>query len=342
MQLYDNQYVKQSLVTELLTNAYGSETADYVKYIASLDDFQHFAYLMSALGLPRFDDDPEHHYRNSDTNTLLSPIVNAILLSRYPFLSGMYNIERYQQENNTKDLFACNDYHSINAGWARRFGLELCEDISTLLRSTSDPVKAFDYYHVEDVKEKYGTLRWYDGGYTVEIADALEDLNMLYESLSERTCSYCGTFSNVRITNSYVLPECLDCLTKQDVRNYDESRRVVTEKLSELGYHDQWNYVPYKIQKLVEQLIALEITNPNSSIADNVIVSTYVNGAQIRHNVYERLKSINPDLHVFKLVDAYDLQFISDTKDTDYIKEEIKKEVDNERNKERTQYKTNF
>ena len=91
-------------------------------------------------------------------------------------------------------------------GWKRAFGIDMCKDIRRVL------VKAnylYDY-RVCQVKEKYGTLRWYDYGAPSSIYRELQDVIDKYEGLSYRTCIWCGRPAT-KISQGWISPWCDKC-----------------------------------------------------------------------------------------------------------------------------------
>ena len=87
-------------------------------------------------------------------------------------------------------------------GWRAAFGEQLCEELKNeLVRSGH-----IDRYRITQIKEKYGTLHWYDRGNT----DHGFKIILKYVSLSARTCICCGKPAT-RITTWWISPYCDDC-----------------------------------------------------------------------------------------------------------------------------------
>ena len=146
---------------------------------------------------------------------------NRELVKRFPFLiprnawsgrkitdgagywTGAPNeVPEYDYEYTSFDL--------IPQGWRRAFGMEMCQEIEDALEVDSIQDK---YYPVQ-IKEKYGTLRWY-GNFTTE---KLTKILRKYEDLSERTCILCGAPAT-KYTVNWISPYCDDCA--QRVSKYD-------------------------------------------------------------------------------------------------------------------------
>ena len=127
---------------------------------------------------------------------------NKKLCKRYPFLI----IRDWEDEPLGYEFTYLDD---MPEGWKRAFGIDMCEDIRRVL------VKAnylYDY-RVCQVKEKYGTLRWYDYGAPSSIYRELCDVIDKYEELSYRTCIRCGRPAT-KISLGWISPFCDECAEK--------------------------------------------------------------------------------------------------------------------------------
>ena len=105
------------------------------------------------------------------------------------------------------------DYHyteldSLPDGWYKAFGLDICKEIQEALEEAQrknpdggyeesaittkyDSDKIIPYpegYLIVEIKEKFGSLRWYDNGATQKVHDIIAK----YERLSEGICIKCG------------------------------------------------------------------------------------------------------------------------------------------------------
>ena len=63
---------------------------------------------------------------------------------------------------------------------------------------------------ITDIKEKYGTLRWYDNGNTGSGYDIISK----YARLSEDTCIKCGKPAT-HMTEGWIMPLCDECDAKK-------------------------------------------------------------------------------------------------------------------------------
>lgn len=92
-------------------------------------------------------------------------------------------------------------------GWRIAFGEQLCAELKTELESAG----LLNQYRILQIKEKYGTLRWYDNGNT----KAGHEILRKYEDISARTCICCGKPAT-RITKGWISPYCDDCCPQDE------------------------------------------------------------------------------------------------------------------------------
>ena len=93
----------------------------------------------------------------------------------------------YIEDVNSQALFdAALDMPS---GWYVSFGVDMVEELIDILIKNDSLVN----YTVFEVKEKFGGLRWYGGGFLDEIPEAYWAWLDKYEKLSEITCQQCGS-----------------------------------------------------------------------------------------------------------------------------------------------------
>lgn len=84
---------------------------------------------------------------------------NKSLIEKYPWLKIKSIMEGDKKEYDYEYTWLDN----LATGWRIAFGDEICEEIQQEL------IK-FNYvnsYQILDIKEKYGSLRWYDGGFPI-------------------------------------------------------------------------------------------------------------------------------------------------------------------------------
>lgn len=108
---------------------------------------------------------------------------NQKLIERFPFLMPR---NRWTGKVPEDYDYSYTELDSMPDGWRKAFGEQMCEDIrEELVRA-----EYLDQYRITQIKEKYGTLCWYDFGGTERM---LRDIIPKYEHLSARTCSDVGT-----------------------------------------------------------------------------------------------------------------------------------------------------
>ena len=107
---------------------------------------------------------------------------------------------------------------ALDTGWMRRFGMEMLDEIRNQLKKEN----CLHKYRIMQIKEKYGSLRWYDAMSSAEIQKIIAK----YEDLSERTCISCGRPARY-ITGGYILPYCENCI--------DEYSKAMATEIDENG-----------------------------------------------------------------------------------------------------------
>lgn len=90
-------------------------------------------------------------------------------------------------------------------GWRKCFGISMCKEIKASLKRSNYLYK----YRIVQIKEKYGSLRWYDAGSPEEVKKIIQK----YEYISERTCIICGRPAT-KISQGWISPYCDDCYKK--------------------------------------------------------------------------------------------------------------------------------
>ena len=91
--------------------------------------------------------------------------------------------------------------NSIPKGWWKAFGERMCDDLqNTLLKL---PPAAIENFEIIEVKEKFGSLRFYSNWQTNEIISIITR----YEDLSTETCCACGAPAT-RISTGHIAPWC--------------------------------------------------------------------------------------------------------------------------------------
>ena len=123
---------------------------------------------------------------------------NKTLCKRYPFL-----IIRDWKDNPIEEEYTYLDDMPI--GWRRAFGIQMCEEIRQALVKKN----RLYTYRIEQVKEKFGGLRWYAYGSTPEIDRIIDK----YEDISYHTCVCCGRPAT-KMSCGWICPYCDKCAEK--------------------------------------------------------------------------------------------------------------------------------
>jgi hypothetical protein len=127
-------------------------------------------------------------------------VKNWLLVKRYPFLRVT------NQFTGQKIGLEVTWYDQIPEHWRKRFGMQMIRELRKIL------VK-YDYLHnysIGQIKEKYGSLRWYDNGYCGEMSKEYHEWLEKYETASTRCCFFCGNDSHM-FTRGWILPICDKC-----------------------------------------------------------------------------------------------------------------------------------
>lgn len=126
-------------------------------------------------------------------------IRNKKLLKEYPFLSSGYHNSSIRKSS--LDNYQYTKLDDLPNGWRIAFGKDLLIDIKKELIKRGILYK----YHIFQIKEKYGGLRWYDN-YNLSCLQK-------YEDLSYKTCIECGKPAT-KISTGWICPWCDDCAKK--------------------------------------------------------------------------------------------------------------------------------
>lgn len=136
-------------------------------------------------------------------------MTNKELLERHPFLTprNVWTDEVVELEDGEEHTLL----DEMPQGWRIAFGEQMCEEIREAL------IKAdcLDEYRIMQIKEKYGSLRWYDGGAPREVHEIIRK----YERLSERTCIHCGKPAT-QISTGWISPFCDECVENNPYKAY--------------------------------------------------------------------------------------------------------------------------
>ena len=109
--------------------------------------------------------------------------------------------------------------------WRIAFGKEMLEELRNILIKGN----CLDSYRIIQIKEKYGTLRWYADGASKEVINELNAWEEKYETKSAFTCIDCGKAATV-VTTDYILPLCDDCYKEEAKKHPQNKKKVPIEK----------------------------------------------------------------------------------------------------------------
>ena len=138
---------------------------------------------------------------------------NKELCKKYPFLlpTDAWTGESVCLDNEGNYTGEFSKLDELADGWRIKFGMELLEELSTELRR----LDFFDKYRIDQIKEKYGGLRWYDNACLYNIIDK-------YEEMSYKTCIDCGEPAEYMSTG-YICPYCKKCANK----HFDHTKKYI-------------------------------------------------------------------------------------------------------------------
>ena len=193
--------------------------------------------------------------RQAKKRTILK---NKQLIQKYPFLLPRYrcNNEILEHYNYTHT-----ELISLPPGWEKAFGMQLLEDLKQVLIKEN----MLEQYRILEIKEKYGSLRWYGNIETAKITELLYK----YSYLSLHTCVICGKINVPLYDDGWVSPYCEHCFKEQRKRYYkriqqfggtatnDENKKF---KIEDANLKQTCYYTLYEPNK-EEKIITLDITD---------------------------------------------------------------------------------
>lgn len=131
---------------------------------------------------------------------------NWILVGKYPFLLPTYwNRDSMQYKVDEDYTYTYTELDAMPDGWRKAFGEMMCEEIYDALVKCG----GLDDYRIEQIKEKFGRLRWYDYPSYKEVSEIIDK----YSVLSENICIACGKPDVPLTNNGWLSPFCKKCFT---------------------------------------------------------------------------------------------------------------------------------
>ena len=106
---------------------------------------------------------------------------------------------------------------AMPTGWREAFGIQLCKDLRRQLIKD----RFLFSYRIAQIKEKWGSLRWYSACASKDVYNILNK----YEDLSYNICINCGKPAT-KISSGWISPYCDDCFPKEyKVYGYRENNK---------------------------------------------------------------------------------------------------------------------
>ncbi|MCM1237578.1 MAG: hypothetical protein NC489_46535 [Ruminococcus flavefaciens] len=138
---------------------------------------------------------------------------NKALIQDFPFLLPH---NRWTDKVPDDYDFSYTELDGMPDGWRTAFGLEMCRELKEILLKAG----AMDAYRIMDIKEKYGTLRWYDNGFPVKTEREYLAWQSKFFNLSQRTCIKCGKKAT-KISVGYIAPYCSECASEMPFADFE-------------------------------------------------------------------------------------------------------------------------
>lgn len=161
---------------------------------------------------------------------------NKELIEKYPFLMPRNDwtgevVEDYDYSYTLLD--------DLEPGWKIRFGMPFIEDLREVLVKNN----CLDNYLVVQIKEKFGSLRWYSYGEPEEWLDHM----YAWEYISEHTCKKCGKFPVPMRDDGWLSPWCDECFRSIHPKATEEDFKKWSRMSEELLDGKPLEYIIYTI-----------------------------------------------------------------------------------------------
>ena len=128
---------------------------------------------------------------------------NKELIKRYPFLLPR---NRWTGEIPEDYDYSYTELDAMPDGWRNAFGERMCEEIRNALIEED----YLNEYRISQIKEKYGTLRWYDFGTTRKVYDIISK----YGYISGFICMQCGSPYAKEFNDGWISTLCENCASE--------------------------------------------------------------------------------------------------------------------------------
>ena len=160
--------------------------------------------------------------KSEDSKTFIEGYVkrvarNSLLVMNYPFLLPL----DYQRKVPKDYDFTYTEIDMLPKGW-HSIMCDMCVNLLGYFRDHNIDPYAF---HIDQLKEKFGSIRLY---YSLHLEDKFDDegidaIIQKYEELSEHTCCECGNEATL-MSKGWICPYCKDCadrLKAEDGKRWD-------------------------------------------------------------------------------------------------------------------------
>lgn len=120
-----------------------------------------------------------------------------------------------------------NELDALDEGWMRKFGIDMCKE----LRKQLIKDKMLFSFRITQIKEKFGTLRFYVASASREVYSIIDK----YEHISFSTCICCGEPAKY-ITSGWISPFCEHCVNKDSIESasiLDENGNIIKDAYAE-------------------------------------------------------------------------------------------------------------
>lgn len=131
---------------------------------------------------------------------------NKALIDRYPFLLPR---DRWTGKVLDGYDYSYTELDDMPYGWRVAFAEKLCEEIREELLQFGE--EYLEKYQILQIKEKFGSLCWYDIG-TTSTDKIIKEIIPKYAEISKHTCIECGKPAT-QISQFWICPYCDDCAT---------------------------------------------------------------------------------------------------------------------------------
>lgn len=143
---------------------------------------------------------------------------NKKLIKEFPFLLPR---NRWTGKASDDYDYSYTELDEMPDGWRKAFGEQMCQEIKEALIKHN----YLDKYRIMQIKEKYGSLRWYDNGAPKEVSRIISK----YEDLSMCYCYRCGKPTKY-MTEGWIEYFCEDCKTYLISKGYNEDYFIPLKK----------------------------------------------------------------------------------------------------------------